>query len=86
MRVAAIGRRPAFDFAAFAPDSVVDAQTLREAGLIRGKKRLPVKILSNGEIAISLVFRVDKLTAVSREKIEAAGGKVEVVGDDSSSA
>lgn len=69
----------------FEPDTVIDYATLRAAGLIRGRMPLPVKLLGTGDISKSLVVRVDKLTASTRQKIEAAGGRVEDVSDGTSS-
>ena len=52
-------------------------EALVEAGLI--KKTLDgVKILGGGELSKKLTVNVDKVTESAKEKIEAAGGKVEV--------
>jgi large subunit ribosomal protein L15 len=62
----------------FAQDSVVDAEALIRTGLI--KKVLDgVKILGNGDINKKLTVRAQKFTDAAKEKIEAAGGKAEVV-------
>lgn len=74
------------DLERFDADTVVDADVLRGAGLIRGRTVRPVKLLSTGEITKPLVIRVEKLTASTRQKIEAAGGRVEELTDGSSSA
>ena len=37
-----------------------------------------VKVLGNGEITVPLTVKVDKVSKSAKEKIEAAGGKVEV--------
>jgi len=65
------------DLERFEPNTVVDAASLRASGLIRGKSNRPVKLLGTGEISKPLVIRVDRLTASTRTKIEAAGGRVE---------
>ena len=52
------------------PDSLV------EAGLVN-KGRGPVKILANGELKGARTVRGVKLSASARQKIEAAGGRVE---------
>lgn len=57
---------------------VVDVETLRDKKLL-GKKRLPVKVLANGEITKALTVKAEKFSAAAVEKIEAAGGKTEVV-------
>lgn len=51
---------------------------LLEAGII-GKLRDGVKILGNGELQKSLTVKASKFSKTAIEKIEAAGGKVEVV-------
>jgi large subunit ribosomal protein L15 len=66
------------DLAKFDKDSVVDTDALVEAGLVKGK-RDGVKILGQGEIKYSLDVRVNQISKSAREKIEAAGGKVEVL-------
>lgn len=63
--------------AAFAAGSTVDRTALVEAGLVR-KNGGPVKILGSGEIDRSLTVKVDLVSASARQKIEAAGGTVEV--------
>jgi large subunit ribosomal protein L15 len=65
------------DLAKFDKDSVVDTDALVEAGLVKGK-RDGVKLLGQGEIKYSLDVRVNQISKSAREKIEAAGGKVEV--------
>ena len=61
----------------FEDDAVVDTNALLEKGLI--KKVLDgVKVLGGGELQKKLTVSVDKVTDSAKEKIEAAGGKVEV--------
>ncbi|HML46514.1 MAG TPA: 50S ribosomal protein L15 [Clostridia bacterium] len=63
---------------AFADGAVVDAKALIEAGLI--KKTLDgVKILGNGDLSKKLTVQAQKFTGAAKEKIEASGGKAEVV-------
>jgi len=64
------------DLDPFAPDSVVDEELLRQSGLIRGKCD-GVKLLGDGEIDKPLTVKVDRCSAGARQKIEAAGGKIE---------
>lgn len=64
--------------AAFEAGSVVDADALRAAGIIR-KKLDGVKILGNGELSIALTVKAAAFSASAKAKIEAAGGKAEVV-------
>jgi len=63
----------------FEAGSTVDAEALKKAGLIRSAAR-PVKLLGDGEIDRALVVRVDAASATAKSKIEAAGGKVELLG------
>jgi len=60
----------------FTAGSVVDLAILREAGLIRGKKK--VKILAQGELTKALTVKAHAFSQHAREKIVAAGGSVEV--------
>jgi large subunit ribosomal protein L15 len=73
------------DLEGFEAHAVVDPAALRAAGLIRGKAQRPVKLLGGGEISKPLVIRVERVTASTRVKIEAAGGRVEDPTDGSSS-
>ncbi len=74
------------DLSGFDAESVIDSQSLREQGLIRGKQSRPVKILANGDVDKPLVVRVEKVTNAARAKLEGAGGRVEVLSDAASSA
>ncbi len=62
----------------FEDGAVVDAQALLDAGLIR-KAQDGLKVLGNGELTKKLTVRASKFTATAKEKIEAAGGKAEVL-------
>jgi len=63
----------------FAAGAVVDETSLREAGLVRGSFD-GIKILGEGALDRALVIRVQAVSKSAREKIEAAGGTVEVNG------
>lgn len=63
----------------FAAGDVVDADALRAKGLL-GKEELLLKILANGEITKALTVKAAKFSAAAAAKIEAAGGKAEVIG------
>jgi large subunit ribosomal protein L15 len=59
------------------PDGTeVTPASLAEAGLIRANKG-PAKLLANGEVTTAVTVRGVKLSAGARQKIEAAGGRVE---------
>ena len=62
----------------FEDGAVVDAQTLLESGVI-SKCKYGVKILGNGELTKKLTVRVSAFSETAKQKIEAAGGKTEVV-------
>jgi large subunit ribosomal protein L15 len=66
------------DLNRFKPNSIIDINALREAGLVN-RARGDIKLLGEGEISHPMVIKVDKISKAARAKIEAAGGKVEVV-------
>ena len=66
------------DLKKFESDTVLDINTLKDAGLISGKK-YGVKLLGDGEISHPLAIKVHKVSRKAREKVEAAGGKVELI-------
>lgn len=57
--------------------SVVDADSLKAAGIIARKGRDGVKLLGSGELSVALTVRLAKVSASARAKVEAAGGTVE---------
>jgi large subunit ribosomal protein L15 len=61
-----------------AVESPVTPESLYQRGAISHVDR-PLKILGDGELRIPLHVRAHKFTASAREKIEAAGGTVEVI-------
>ena len=63
----------------FEGGTTIDPDALLRAGLLR-KGRDAVKILGNGEIKVAITVRAHKFTKSAKEKIEAAGGKAEVLG------
>ena len=66
------------DLNRFEPNAKVDAVALREKGLLK-KKKSAVKLLGNGELEHPIVIAVERVSRSAKEKIEAAGGKVEIV-------
>ncbi len=66
------------DLGRFEAGSVVDAQALAEAGLIKGSFDA-IKLLGQGEISIALTIKVDRASAGAVAKVEAAGGTVELI-------
>ena len=65
------------DLSRFEAGSVVDAQALAEAGLIKGAFDY-IKLLGQGELDRALTVKVDRASAGAMAKVEAAGGKVEL--------
>src|ERR671910_3745901 len=64
--------------AEFEKGATVSPDSLREAGLIHGK-RLPIKVLGRGEITKALTVKADKFSGKAAEKIAAAGGTAEAI-------
>ena len=62
----------------FSAGAVVDFDALAEAGLVR-KAGEPVKILGTGDLGKALTVKAAKFSASATAKIEAAGGKAEVI-------
>lgn len=56
-------------------NGVVDAGVLYALGAVR-KKRLPIKVLGNGDLSAKLTVSVDKVSETAKSKIESAGGVV----------
>ena len=64
--------------AAFGDGATVEPEVLARRGLIRGRGA-PVKLLGGGDAPRNVVVRVHRVSAAARDKIEAAGGKVEIL-------
>ncbi|MDR2175767.1 MAG: 50S ribosomal protein L15 [Synergistaceae bacterium] len=56
----------------------VSVRELHAAGLVRSLS-LPVKILAKGDLSKPFTLKVNAASQSARQKVEAAGGKVEVV-------
>jgi large subunit ribosomal protein L15 len=66
------------DLSQFEPNTQLDPDALKEAGLV-WKMLDGVKLLGSGEISHPLVVRIHKISQSAREKIEGAGGRVEIL-------
>lgn len=66
------------DLKRFAAESVVDEAALRNAGLLKVRAGR-VKLLGQGEVSVPLVVKVQAVSEQARLRIEAAGGRVEVL-------
>lgn len=62
----------------FEDGATVDAAALTQAGIVK-KACDGVKILSNGKLEKKLTVKANAFSAAAKEKIEAAGGKAEVI-------
>jgi large subunit ribosomal protein L15 len=69
------------DLARFDADSTVTPELLVEAGL-RKHPRKPLKVLATGDLDRALTVRAHAFSATARQKIEAAGGRVEEIGGE----
>ena len=66
------------DLERFENGTTVTVDVLREAGLVKNSFD-GVKILGNGELTKKLDVQVNAFSASAKEKIEALGGKAEVI-------
>ena len=62
----------------FEDGTVVDADALAAKGIIK-KANLPVKVLANGKLTKKLDVKLNAYSASAAQKIEALGGKAEVI-------
>jgi large subunit ribosomal protein L15 len=67
------------DLNRFPKDTVVEPELLLQSGLLR-KKGDMVKLLADGEIQHPLVIRVHHASKAALKKVEAALGRIEVIG------
>ena len=59
-------------------DSEIDLAALKAHGLLR-RKTLPVKILGGGELTKPVTIKAHAFSASAKEKIEKAGGMIEII-------
>lgn len=62
----------------FKKDSTITVESLKEAALIKDVK-IPVKVLGLGKATKALTVQVQAISKSAQEKIETAGGKVELI-------
>ncbi len=65
--------------ARFPANSEITPQTLVDKGFAKNLGK-PVKVLGRGELEVPLTVEAHKFSRSAREKIEAAGGSVRVIG------
>ncbi|MCB2210269.1 50S ribosomal protein L15 [bacterium] len=66
------------DLADFSADTEITPEVLADAGLINGPE-MPVKILGRGDVSVALKVKTHKISKSAQEKIEGAGGSVELI-------
>ena len=64
----------------FPANSTIDPVALAEARLVRRGRGARVKVLGTGDVAHALTVRVHAISESARAKIEAKGGRVELLG------
>ena len=62
----------------FRENEEVTPEKLLEVGLIK-KKNKRIKLLGDGDISFPLLIKVHKISQQAKSKIEAAGGRIEVI-------
>ncbi|MGH2652978.1 MAG: 50S ribosomal protein L15 [Actinomycetota bacterium] len=62
----------------FDAGSVISVEDMAQAGLVR--RRRPVKVLGRGDLDRALTVQAHSFSRSARQKIEQAGGQVEVLG------
>lgn len=67
------------DLNRFPKDTVVEPDLLFQSGLLK-KKGEAVKLLSDGDLQHPLTIRVHQASKAALQKVEAASGRVEVIG------
>jgi large subunit ribosomal protein L15 len=73
------------DLAHLAAGTEVTSASLKEAGVIK-KEFDGLRVLGNGELTVKLTVRAHHVTPGAREKIEAAGGTIELLGEQNGEA
>ncbi|MBF1050663.1 MAG: 50S ribosomal protein L15 [Peptostreptococcaceae bacterium] len=63
----------------FEDGAEVTAQILKDAGVIKKIEKDGLKILGDGQFTKKLTIKASKFTESAKQKIEAAGGKAEVI-------
>ena len=66
------------DLNRFPAEAIVDQAALQAAGLVKSRVKR-IKLLGQGEVTVPLVVKVQAVSSQARSRIEAAGGRVEVI-------
>ncbi|NLT95723.1 MAG: 50S ribosomal protein L15 [Clostridia bacterium] len=63
----------------FDANAEITPETLKAAGIVKQIKNGGIKVLGKGEVTKPFIVKVNAISASAKEKIEAAGGRVEVI-------
>lgn len=63
----------------FEANTEITPEFLKEQGLVKQVKNGGIKVLANGEVTKALVVKTNAISKTAQEKIEAVGGRVEVI-------
>ena len=66
------------DLEIFEPNTVITEELLYETRVVGKRQPYGLKVLGNGEITKPLIIKAKKATKSAIEKIEKAGGKIEI--------
>jgi large subunit ribosomal protein L15 len=69
------------DLNVFAAGETVDMDSLKAKRIVKGGRWDGFKILLNGELSVKVNVKANRVTKGAREKIEALGGKIELIPD-----
>lgn len=64
--------------AGFDVDTEITPEVLFEAGIVNDLNA-PIKILGRGDVSVALVVKTHKISKSAQEKLESAGGSVEII-------
>lgn len=67
------------DLEQFEPNTVITEELLYQTRIVGKMQPYGLKVLGNGELTKPLTVQAKKISASAKEKIEKAGGKVEVL-------
>ena len=59
-------------------DTEINPEFLLEEGIVNDLE-LPVKVLGRGDVSVALKIKTHKISKSAREKVESAGGSVEII-------
>lgn len=65
------------DLNRFEAGSLVDGEALGAAGIVKNRNK-PIKLLGQGDLGVAVNVKVAAVSKSARQKVEAAGGSVEV--------